>query len=201
MAKTRGVAKRLTASGAPKNGTVAKRKTGAAKQDAKAAKAAKALKDPRTGKQQRVVKKLRREAQQAAEAAEDARFQAMEDAMRQALDLESNEQHKDQESLNYFKKKLLPTLATSGINEEKLTELMDKFFRLDSTKQQARAMLAAAQDDTMEDAPAGEYTLNTVLHTMQWSISGIAMPDEHVAPPIYCCQRFASLTGAPRATI
>jgi len=156
MAKTRGVAKRLTASGAPKNGTVAKRQTGAAKQTAKAAKAAKALKDPRTGKQQRVVKKLRREAQEAAEAAESERFQAMEDALMRALDRKPKQNVDEEKDLAFFKDNLLPTLATSGITEDKLTDLLDELFRLDSTKQQARAMLAAAQDNAMEDAPAGK---------------------------------------------
>lgn len=160
MAKTRGAARRLTASGAPKHGTVAKRATGAAKQAAKAAKAKDALKNPRTGKQQRVVNRLRREAQRAASDAETARIQAMCDAYDAAMSsrpgLESDEEL-DRKSLSYFQSKLLPTLAATGIDDDKLTTMLDASFLLDSTKQQARAMLAKAHNgDAMEDAPAGE---------------------------------------------
>lgn len=158
MPKTRGAARRLTASGAPKHGTVAKPKSGAAKQAAKTAKAKQALKEPRTGKQQRAANRLRREAREAAEAAESERYEAMYKAMEKAIaSRREPDEEKDSKSLAFFKDKLAPTLAASGVAEDRLTELLDSYFILDSTKQQARAILAEAQDDEMEDAPAGKH--------------------------------------------
>lgn len=81
---------------------------------------------------------------------------AYDAAMSSRPGLESDEEL-DRKSLSYFQSKLLPTLAATGIDDDKLTTMLDASFLLDSTKQQARAMLAKAHNgDAMEDAPAGE---------------------------------------------
>lgn len=165
MANTRGAARRLTASGAPKQGTVARRKPAVQRQSEKAAKAKKALKNPRTGKQKRVVNRLMREAREADADADRAMLREIWGTIGKVvpgleLPLDKDKQ-KDDARFELFEKEVLPTLATSNATEAQINEILDKLFRLEDTKQLARDLLAEekakAQDDDVDmDASPGE---------------------------------------------
>lgn len=163
MANTRGAARRLTASGAPKQGTVARRKSAVQRQSEKAAKAKKALKNPRTGKQRRVVNRLMREAYEAEADAERARLREIWGAIDKVVPGLSQDKDKKEDDAQFelFEKKVLPTLAKSPATDTQINEILDKLFRLEDTKQLARDLLAEekakVQDDDVDmDASPGE---------------------------------------------
>mgnify|MGYP001807586604 CR=1 FL=1 len=107
MAKTRsgGAGRRLTASGAPKQGTVAVRKLPEQREAHKRAKAKEALKNPRTHKQRRVAKQHR---EAAARAAFDAKYNSlsekMDAAMEKARNFKVDPQQEDDKTLKTIRR-------------------------------------------------------------------------------------------------
>ena len=167
--KTRGAPrqptkKRLTASGAPKFGTTAKRQTAEKRRENKAAKAAEALKNPRTGKEQRARNKVRREAAAEEQARRDAHYAKLQEAWDKAISARKEAKElEDSESLDFFKKTCLPSLLETEIDEDSFTSLLDDMFIMDASKQRARDMLASAKKGDVDIT--GEHA-GKIWHSM-----------------------------------